>query len=86
MNAAQFAMYALSLADTSIDSIALDIDGSSWSLIDSAGDFAGLATWRQIEDSLAASAEGWIAGHGLDVYVDGNVDSMRIALDAFRAL
>lgn len=79
-------MYALSLIDVSVDSIALDIDGSSWSLIDSAGDFAGFATWRQIEDSLAASAEGWIAGHGLDVYVDGNVDSMRIALDAFRAL
>lgn len=86
MNAAKFAMYALSLADVAVDAIAVDSDGATWSLVDSAGDFAGLATWEQVQASLAAGEEGWIEGHGLDVYVDGNVDEMTAALAAFWAL
>lgn len=86
MNAAKFAMYALSLADVEVDAVAVDIDGLSWRLIDSAGDVAGLATWEQIQASLDAGDEGWIEGHGLDVYVDGNVDEMTAALAAFWAL
>jgi len=83
MNAAE---YALSLIDVSVDEVAVDSDGTSWSLIDAAGDFAGLATWEQLQASLAASPEGWIEGHGLDVYVEGNVDGMRSALAAFWAV
>ena len=86
MNAAKFAMYALSLADVEVDAVAVDLDGTSWRLIDSAGGFAGLATWEQVQASLAAGDEGWIEGHGLNVYVDGNVDEMTEALKAFWAL
>lgn len=85
MNAAE--EYALSLADVAIDDIAFDSDATTWSLIDRAGDFAGLATWRQIEDSLAAGEEGWIEVHGRRfVYVDGNVELMNAALKAFWAV
>jgi hypothetical protein len=83
MNAAE---YALSLIDVSVDEVAVDVDGSAWSLIDAAGDFAGLATWEQLQASVAAGQEGWIEGHGLDVYVEGNVDGMRSALAAFWAV
>jgi len=80
------AEYALSLADALPGDIAVDVDGSSWSLIDSSGAEAGWATWEQVQASLAAGEEGWIEGVGLDVYVDGNVDSMRSALAAFWAV
>jgi hypothetical protein len=83
MNAAE---YALSLANVTADAVAVDIDGTSWSLVDAAGDDAGLATWEQLQASLNASPEGWIEGHGLDVYVEGNVDGMRSALAAFWAV
>ncbi len=78
--------YALSLVDVSVDAIAFDSDSTTWSLIDSEGDFAGLATWRQLSDSLGAGEEGWIEVHGRNVYVDGNVDGMTKALKAFRAV
>jgi hypothetical protein len=80
------AEYALSLADVTADEVAVDVDGTSWSLIDSAGDFAGLATWEQLQASVAAGDEGWIEGVGLDVYVEGNVDAMAAALAAFWAV
>ncbi len=83
MNAAE---YALSLADVTADDVAIDIDGTSWQLIDSAGGDAGWATWEQLGASLAAGDEGWIEGVGLDVYVEGNVDTMRAALAAFWAV
>lgn len=84
MNAAE---YALSLANAAFSDIAVDIDGTSWSMIDAAGDFAGLATWEQLEESaMFAGEEGWIEGpHGLNVYADGNVARMLIALEAFRS-
>ena len=82
MNAAE---YALSLIDVSVDEVAVDVDGSAWSLIDAAGDFAGLATWEQVQASLAASPEGWIEGYGLDVYVEGDPGGLAAALAAFWA-
>lgn len=52
--------------------IATDSEGNGFSLINSAGDFAGLATWEQLRESLNASPEGWIShSSGLDVYVEG---------------
>ena len=77
--------YAISLVDVSFDAIAFDSDATTWSLLDQEGDFAGLATWRQIEDSLAAGDEGWIEVHGRICYVEGNVDGMALALAAFRS-
>ena len=66
--------------------IATDSQGNAFSLINSAGDFAGFATWEQLRESLNASAEGWISHtSGLDVYVEGNVDEMRSILAAYDA-
>ena len=86
MNAAKFAMYALSLADVSFDAIAFDSEGMTWSLLDREGEFAGLATWEQVQASLAAGNEGWIKVHGRICYVEGNVDEMTEALKAFWAI
>ena len=84
MNAAE---YAISLIDVPFDAVAVDIDGTAWRLIDSAGNFVGLATWEQLEESvLFAGEEGWIEGpDGLNIYAEGNVDAMRLALAAFRS-
>jgi hypothetical protein len=66
--------------------IATDSDGNAFSLINSAGDFAGLATWEQLRDSIDASPLGWIShSSGLSVYVDGNEDEMRSLLAAYDA-
>jgi hypothetical protein len=57
---------------------------SPFHLVDAAGDDAGLATWEQLGDSLAASPEGWISVDGsLDCYVDGNEAEMRAAYYAW---
>lgn len=83
----EFDTYAQSLADARPGDIAVDVDGSSWHLIDSAGDHAGFATWEQLEESLCAGEEGWISGpDALDVYAEGNVENMRAALKAFSAV
>jgi len=59
---------------------------SPFHLIDAAGDAAGLATWTQVSESLAAGPEGWIAvAGGLDCYVEGNESEMRAAFDAWCA-
>jgi len=79
------AEYTALLAGACADDVAVDSDGSSWSLIDAAGDFAGLATWEQMQASLAAGYEGWIEGHGLDVYVEGDPGGLAAALAAFWA-
>ena len=87
MNEAKFAMYALSLADVEVDAIAVDSEGMTWSLLDREGEFAGLATWEQVQASLAAGEEGWIEVHGRRfVYVDGTVELMNAALKAFWAV
>ena len=66
--------------------IATDSNGNAFSLTDSAGDFAGFATWEQLRDTLDASPEGWIShSSGLSVYVDGNEDEMRSLLAAYDA-
>ena len=83
----EFSTYTQSLADARPGDIAVDVDGSSWSLIDASGADAGFATWEQLEESLCAGEEGWIEGpDGLDIYADGNVDRMRFALKAFSAV
>ena len=83
----EFSTYAKLLSDARPGDVAVDIDGSSWSLIDASGADAGFATWEQLEESLCAGEEGWIEGpDGLDVYADGNVDRMRSALKAFSAV
>lgn len=83
----EFVSYTQTLADARPGDIAVDVDGSSWSLIDSSGADAGFATWEQLEESLCAGAEGWIAGpDGLDVYAEGDVLSMRAALKAFSTV
>jgi hypothetical protein len=82
-----FDTYAQSLADARPGDIAVDVDGSSWSLIDASGADAGFATWEQLAASLAAGEEGWIPGpDGLDVYADGNVELMNAAIEAFWAV
>ena len=73
------------LADATLADVATLADGSSWWLIDSSGDRAGLATWGQIQDSLGAGPEGWIEGEIFDVYVDGNVEELAAAFAAFMA-
>lgn len=83
----EFSTYAKLLSDARPGDVAVDIDGSSWSLIDASGADAGFATWEQLEESLCAGEEGWIEGpDGLDIYADGNVDRMRSALKAFSAV
>ena len=79
--------YAMSLIDVPFAAVAFDIAGTAWRLIDSAGNFVGLATWEQLEESvLFAGEEGWIEGpDGLNIYAEGNVDAMRLALAAFRS-
>jgi hypothetical protein len=57
---------------------------SPYHLVDSAGDYAGLATWDQVSESLAASPEGWIAVEGsLDCYVEGNESEILAAFLAW---
>jgi hypothetical protein len=57
---------------------------SPYHLVDSAGDYAGLATWDQVSESLAASPEGWIAVDGsLDCYVEGEEQALRAAFLAW---
>lgn len=57
---------------------------SPYHLVDSAGDYAGLATWEQVSESLAASPEGWIAvDDSLDCYVEGDESEIRAAYDAW---
>ena len=59
---------------------------SPFRLIDSAGDYAGLATWHQVGESLAASPEGWIAIPGrADCYVEGSETELRTAWEAWCA-
>jgi hypothetical protein len=83
----EFSTYVQSLADARPGDVAVDIDGSSWSLIDASGADAGFATWEQLAASLAAGEEGWIPGpDGLDVYADGNVELMNAAIEAFWAV
>lgn len=64
---------------------AIDSNGNGFWLINSAGDYIGLATWDNVRDSLAASPEGWIAHESGDVYVDGNESHMRAVLAAYDA-
>ena len=83
----EFSTYTQSLADARPGDVAVDVDGSSWELIDASGASVGFATWEQLEESLCAGEEGWIEGpDGLDIYADGNVDRMRFALKAFSAV
>jgi hypothetical protein len=57
---------------------------SPYHLVDSSGDYAGLATWGQVGESLSASPEGWIAVDGsLDCFVEGNEAEMRAAFLAW---
>jgi len=77
----------IDFASQTANHVATTPTGETFSLVDSAGDFAGDATWQQIQESLASdSDEGWIEGHGhgLDVYVDDNVDNLRFWLAAWR--
>jgi len=76
----------IDFASQTANDVATTPTGETFSLVDSAGDSAGDATWREIEASLASGGEGWIEGHGhgLDVYVDDNVDNLRFWLAAWR--
>jgi hypothetical protein len=55
---------------------------SPYPLIDASGEAVGYATWQQVDESLAASPEGWIAVDGSpDCYVEGNEAEMRAAYE-----
>jgi hypothetical protein len=57
---------------------------SPYPLIDASGEAVGYATWAQVDESLAASPEGWIAVDGsLDCFVEGNEAEMRAAYAAW---
>lgn len=57
---------------------------SPFRLIDASGEAVGYATWEQVDESLAATPEGWIEVDGeLDCYVEGNENEMRAAYEAW---
>lgn len=58
------------------------MDYSNFWLVDEAGNYAGLATWQQVAESLEASPEGWIMSGTLRCYVEGDEFAMRAALAA----
>lgn len=57
---------------------------SPYPLIDARGEAVGYATWQQVDESLSASPEGWIAvDNSLDCYVEGDESEIRAAYDAW---
>lgn len=62
------------------------METSPFWLVDAHGDYVALATWGQVEESLSAGPEGWIAVRGqADCYVDGNEAELRAAWEAWCA-